>query len=100
MFIYDRQCEEAIAVLHNDNEQLERERSALKERLKQSTKNKFVDDLMQKKIRRMQRTSGLLSKDQLILFYFINYSLIQVLQWMDECLHTVNCHCRLPMMKI
>ena len=57
-----RQCEEAIAVLQNDNEQLEQEKSALKERLKQLTKNKLVDDLMQKKIGGNQRTSGLLSK--------------------------------------
>lgn len=58
-----RQCEEAIAVLQNDNEQLEQEKSALKERLKQLTKNKLVDDLMQKKIGGNQRTSGLLSKN-------------------------------------
>ncbi|CAF0804945.1 unnamed protein product [Rotaria sordida] len=45
-----KQCEEAIAVLQNDNEQLEQEKTALKERLKQLTKNKLVDDLMQKKI--------------------------------------------------
>jgi hypothetical protein len=56
-----RQCEEAMSVLQNDNEQLEQEKSTLKERLKQLTKNKLVDDLMQKKIGGTQRTSGLLS---------------------------------------
>ncbi|CAF3794124.1 unnamed protein product [Adineta steineri] len=56
-----KQCEEAMAVLQNDNEQLEREKSELKERLKQLTKNKLVDDLMQNKMGRTSRTSGLLS---------------------------------------
>jgi cell division protein FtsB len=69
-FLFYRQCEEAMAVLQNDNEQLEQEKSALKERLKQLTKNKLVDDLMQKKIGGNQRTSGLLSKD-IHLFYFL-----------------------------
>ncbi|CAF4117536.1 unnamed protein product [Rotaria sp. Silwood2] len=56
-----KQCEDAIAVLQNDNEQLEQEKSALKERLKQLTKTKLVDDLIQKKVGATQRTSGLLS---------------------------------------
>jgi hypothetical protein len=51
-----------MTVLQNDNEQLEQEKSALKERLKQLTKNKLVDDLMQKKIGGTPRTSLLLSK--------------------------------------
>ncbi|CAF1105534.1 unnamed protein product [Rotaria sp. Silwood1] len=53
-----KQCEEAIAVLQNDNEQLEQEKTALKERLKQLTKNKLVDDLMQKKIGGTLKTPG------------------------------------------
>ncbi|CAF0846668.1 unnamed protein product [Rotaria sordida] len=52
-----KQCEEAITVLQNDNEQLEQEKTALKERLKQLTKNKLVDDLMQKKIGGTLKTS-------------------------------------------
>ncbi|CAF1664332.1 unnamed protein product [Adineta ricciae] len=56
-----KQCEEAMAVLQNDNEQLEQEKSALKDRLKQLTKNKLVDDLMQKKIGGPQKTAGMLS---------------------------------------
>jgi len=40
---------------------LNKKKSALKERLKQLTKNKLVDDLMQKKMGGNQRTSGLLS---------------------------------------
>ena len=51
-----------MAVLQNDNEQLEQEKSALKERLKQLTKNKLVDDLMQKKIGGSQKVAGMLSK--------------------------------------
>ena len=61
-----RQCEEAMAVLQNDNEQLEHEKSALKERLKQLTKTKLVDDLLQKKSTGAQRTAGLLSKRTLL----------------------------------
>lgn len=56
-----RQCEEAMAVMQNDNEQLEQEKTALKDRLKQLTKTKLVDDIMQKKIGTTPRTSGLLS---------------------------------------
>ncbi|CAF1304758.1 unnamed protein product [Adineta steineri] len=56
-----KQCEEAMGVLQNDNEQLEQEKSALKERLKQLTKTKLVDDIMQKKGGVTQKTSGLLS---------------------------------------
>jgi hypothetical protein len=70
VFIFlSRQCEEAMAVLQNDNEQLEQEKSALKERLKQLTKNKLVDDLMQKKISGSQRTSGLLSKNSILILF-------------------------------
>ena len=64
-----RQCEEAMAVLQNDNEQLEQEKSALKERLKQLTKTKLVDDLLQKKVGASQRTTGLLSKNISLLQY-------------------------------
>ncbi|CAF0855330.1 unnamed protein product [Rotaria sordida] len=53
-----KQCEDAIAVLQNDNEQLEQEKSALNERLKQLTKTKLVDTLTQKKIGTTQRTSS------------------------------------------
>lgn len=56
-----RQCEDAIADLRNDNEQLEQEKTALKERLKQLTKTKLVDDLMQKKMGATPRGSVLLS---------------------------------------
>jgi len=58
-----------MAVLQNDNEQLEQEKSALKERLKQLTKNKLVDDLMQKKTGGNQRASVLLSKNILIFLF-------------------------------
>ncbi len=58
-----------MTVLQNDNEQLEQEKSALKERLKQLTKNKLVDDLMQKKVGGTQRTSVLLSKEYTNLFF-------------------------------
>ncbi|CAF2877892.1 unnamed protein product [Rotaria sp. Silwood2] len=54
-----KQCEEAIAVLQNDNEQLEQEKTALKERLKQLTKNQLVDGLMQKKIGGTLKTPGI-----------------------------------------
>jgi len=60
-----------MAVLQNDNEQLEQEKSALKERLKQLTKTKLVDDLIQKKVGTTQKTSGLLSK-HIITFPFFN----------------------------
>ncbi|CAF3574555.1 unnamed protein product [Rotaria socialis] len=53
-----KQCEDAIAVLQNDNEQLEQEKSTLKERLKQLTKTKLVDDLIHKNAGAPQRTSG------------------------------------------
>ncbi|CAF2091547.1 unnamed protein product [Rotaria magnacalcarata] len=53
-----KQCEDAIAVLQNDNEQLEQEKSTLKERLKQLTKTKLVDDLIHKNTGATQRTSG------------------------------------------
>ncbi|CAF4319106.1 unnamed protein product [Rotaria socialis] len=56
-----KQCEEAMAVLQNDNEQLEQEKSALKERLKQLTKNKLVDDLIQKKIGGTLKPTGSLN---------------------------------------
>ncbi|CAF4991361.1 unnamed protein product, partial [Rotaria socialis] len=46
------------AVLQNDNEQLEQEKSTLKERLKQLTKTKLVDDLIHKNAGATQRTSG------------------------------------------
>ncbi|CAF5038699.1 unnamed protein product, partial [Rotaria socialis] len=62
-----RQCEDAIAVLQNDNEQLEQEKSTLKERLKQLTKTKLVDDLIHKNAGATQRTSGLLNNS---LFFF------------------------------
>jgi hypothetical protein len=62
-----------MAVLQNDNEQLEQEKSALKERLKQVTKNKLVDDLMQKKNGGTQRTSGLLSKRTLNYLFLRNF---------------------------
>jgi len=65
-----------MAVLQNDNEQLEQEKSALKERLKQVTKNKLVDDLMQKKNGGTQRTSGLLSKGTLNYLCLRNFTLI------------------------
>lgn len=65
--IFHRQCEDAIAVLQNDNEQLEQEKSALKERLKQLTKTKLVDDIIQKKVGTTQRTSGIL-KDSCLCF--------------------------------
>ncbi len=71
-FLY-RQCEEAITVLQNDNEQLEQEKCALKERLKQLTKNKLVDDLMQKKNGGNQRSSLLLSKNIWIFLLEINF---------------------------
>jgi Tfp pilus assembly protein PilO len=87
-----RQCEEAMAVLQNDNEQLEQEKSALKERLKQLTKNKLVDDLMQKKIGGNQRTSGLLSKHIFIFLSPIDFILIQVPQSMVEFLRNGNYH--------
>jgi hypothetical protein len=60
-------------VLQNDNEQLEQEKSALKERLKQLTKNKLVDDLMQKKIGGTQKIPGLLSKDMLLFLPLIAF---------------------------
>jgi hypothetical protein len=63
-----------MTVLQNDNEQLEQEKSALKERLKQLTKNKLVDDLMQKKTAGTQRTSVLLSKDIFIFLSRINFT--------------------------
>ncbi len=63
-----------MTVLQNDNEQLEQEKSALKERLKQLTKNKLVDDLMQKKTAGTQRTSVLLSKDIFIFLSLINFT--------------------------
>jgi len=63
-----------MTVLQNDNEQLEQEKSALKERLKQLTKNKLVDDLMQKKTAGTQRTSVLLSKDIFISLSIINFT--------------------------
>ena len=69
-FVFFRQCEEAMAVLQNDNEQLEQEKSGLKERLKQLTKTKLVDDLMQKKIGVTQKTSALQSNP---LFNFVLY---------------------------
>jgi hypothetical protein len=65
-----------MAVLQNDNEQLEQEKSALKERLKQVTKNKLVDDLMQKKNGGTQRTSGLLSKGILNFLCLMNFTSI------------------------
>jgi hypothetical protein len=74
--LFNRQCEEAMAVLQNDNEQLEQEKSALKERLKQLTKNKLVDDLMQKKGGGTQRISGLLSKEIFILLSLSKFVLI------------------------
>lgn len=58
-----RQCEEEIAVLHNDNEQLEDDNKKLKERLKQLTKTKLMDDLLQKKIGGTQRSTGVSSKN-------------------------------------
>ena len=102
IFVCDlsRQCEEAMAVLQNDNEQLEQEKTALKERLKQLTKNKLVDDLMQKKVGGNQRTSGLLSKpfsSSLSRRYFL---FIQVQLWTDEFLHNVNYHHHQPVMGI
>jgi hypothetical protein len=65
-----------MTVLQNDNEQLEQEKSALKERLKQLTKNKLVDDLMQKKIGGTQKIPGLLSKYIFIIFSRINFVFI------------------------
>ncbi len=59
-----RQCEEVIAVLKNDTEQLEQEKTDLKDRLKQLTKTKLVDDLMQKKSGITQRIAGGLSKEK------------------------------------
>jgi hypothetical protein len=59
-----RQCEEEIAVLKNDTEQLEQEKTDLKDRLKQLTKTKLVDDLMQKKSGITQRIAGGLSKEK------------------------------------
>ena len=56
-----RQCDDAIAVLQSDNDQLEQEKSALKERLRQLTKTKLVDDLIQKKIDAKQKVSERLS---------------------------------------
>jgi len=50
-----------MAVLQNDNEQLEQEKSALKERLKQLTKIKLVEDITNKS-GISQRMSGILSK--------------------------------------
>jgi hypothetical protein len=70
-FFFNRQCEEEIAVLKSDNDQLEREKSDYKERLKQLTKTKLVDDLMQKKTGVSQRLSGVLST-KLIIISFIH----------------------------
>lgn len=53
-----------IAVLKNDTEQLEQEKTDLKDRLKQLTKTKLVDDLMQKKSGITQRIAGGLSKEK------------------------------------
>jgi hypothetical protein len=65
-----------MAVLQNDNEQLEQEKSALKERLKQLTRKTLVDD-MQKKVGATQRTSGLLSTNILIILSLLNFFSIQ-----------------------
>ncbi len=74
IFFFDvyRQCEEEIAVLKTDNEQLEREKSDYKERLKQLTKTKLVDDLIQKKTGVAQRLSGVLSKKSMMI-YFLHF---------------------------
>lgn len=85
-----RQCEEAMAVLQKDNEQLEEEKAAMKERIKQLTKDKLVGDLMQKKIGSNQRTSALSqfsSKNVFIRFEFNSNhfsSLFQVQRWTKQ----------------
>lgn len=72
-----RQCEEAMVVLQNDNEQLEREKSELKDRLKQLTKTKLVDDLMQKKAGATQKATAMSSNNlALPSSSFSNFSLI------------------------
>ena len=60
-----------MAVLQNDNEQLEREKSELKERLKHIATTKLVDDIMQRKAGVPQRTSGLLSNKLTNFFFFL-----------------------------
>ena len=76
-----------MTVLQNDNEQLEQEKSALKERLKQLTKNKLVDDLMQKKIGGTQKIPGLLSKNIFIIFFMKKFH-IYLGPTMDERVST------------
>lgn len=68
LFFSSRQCEEAMAVLQNDNEQLEQEKTALKERLKQLTKDTLFNDIMKKKTAGLQRTSGSLSSYRVIAY--------------------------------
>jgi hypothetical protein len=55
-FYFSRQCEETMAVLQNDNEQLEKENSDLKDRLKQIAKTKLIDNLMKDKVGAVQKT--------------------------------------------
>ena len=61
MRFFSRERDEEIKTLQTDIEELERERTNLKERLKQLTKSIFVDDLGQKKSGIAQKLSGVLS---------------------------------------
>ena len=47
-----------MAVLQNDNEQLEQEKSVLQERLKQLTKTRLLDDLVQRSGGGVNKLSG------------------------------------------
>ena len=91
-----RQCEEEIAVLHNDNEQLEDDNKKLKERLKQLTKTKLMDDLMQKKIGGAQRSTGVSSKKVQRESLFIDDLFFHQVQlvMLIRVQHNVNYHLR------
>ncbi len=65
-FYLSRQCEDALAALQNDYEQLEQDNKGYKERLKQLTKTKLVEDIMQKKAGATQKTSS-----NRLTFYFL-----------------------------
>lgn len=77
--------------MQNDNEQLEQEKGALKERLKQLTKTKLVDDIMQKKIGGGPRASVLLSR-LLTEGVSLIIALPQVQRSTDKFLHNVSSH--------
>ena len=63
-----------MVVLQNDNEQLEQEKTALKERLKQLTKDTLFNDIMKKKTAGLQRTSGPSSTHRVVVSVVLQHS--------------------------